>query len=76
MRSKGARREVDGPALYYRFSAPVFLALLSACAFPAGEKAAQLPDSQAERAENCALAKQRQNQSAIDPWCQEQAQGE
>ncbi|MFD0320920.1 hypothetical protein [Lysobacter gummosus] len=28
------------------------------------------PDSKREMAENCALAKERQNQLAIDRWCQ------
>jgi len=56
-------------------SALILLCLLSACAFTAGEKAADLPDSEREIAENCALAKERRNQAAIDHWCREQAQG-
>ena len=59
----------------YRISMLILLGVLSACAFPAREKTANLPDSEREISENCALAKERQNRLAIGHWCREQAQG-
>lgn len=46
--------------LHRQFSILIFLIVLSACASP-GEKQ--------QIAENCALAKERQNDMAIDYWC-------
>ncbi|MGO4776547.1 hypothetical protein AB4084_13755, partial [Lysobacter sp. 2RAB21] len=51
-----------------RLSGLIFLAVLSACALPAGHLSVHLPDSKRETSENCALAKERQNQLAIDHW--------
>ncbi|QWF17003.1 hypothetical protein [Lysobacter capsici] len=52
-----------------RCSVLICLVFLSACAFPAREKATTVSESQRQIEQNCALAKERQNQSAIDHWC-------
>ena len=50
---------------------PVILAALCSCASFVREKAAGEASLEREGAENCALAKERQNPLAIEHWCRE-----